>query len=456
MKKFTYRPLSLWERVGVRAVCLCVVSFLLLGTAAWGEEQKSLFSRITGLFTGSAKPEKSPGTHQFTGTIALAIGDQNVDIKTFCVDKKGRLLVASGGTQFVYKATPDGEYTLEQVETPSSIHVFSPDGKEEAVWKIDVTPQALAVGPDNSVYAAGMGKIVHLDESGNVLKTVESPHMEGLPPLPPIPDEEEDEETAEQKEARKKRLAELQTEQQAFMKKYSEKHLEIRKAEKEKDEEAKIRIQAELEKIINDEYMPLMEEQRQLSQTKRMIAMQEYSTVLQARSVKSIGVTDKHIFVCTPPAKGYASEVWRLDSDFSNPKVIVKGLSGCCGQMNVSAVDDKLVIPENGRFKVHIYDAEGERLESWGKDERSDPVSGWGSCCNPMNIAFDADGNVLTSEASVGAIKRFKQNGEFIELIAQSKIVPGCKHTPIGMSPDGNKTYMLDLTQRMIVVMEKE
>jgi len=123
--------------------------------------------------------------------------------------------------------------------------------------------------------------------------------------------------------------------------------------------------------------------------------------------------------------------------------------------MNISAVGDKLVIPENARFKVHVHDAEGNRLESWGEDERANARSGFGSCCNPMNVAFDAAGNVLTSEASVGAIKRFTLDGKFIDLVAQSKIVPGCKHTPIGMSPDGSKAYILDITRRNIIVMEK-
>jgi hypothetical protein len=63
---------------------------------------------------------------------------------------------------------------------------------------------------------------------------------------------------------------------------------------------------------------------------------------------------------------------------------------------------------------------------------------------------------VLTSEASVGAIKRFKQDGTFIDLVAKSSIVPGCKHTPIGMSLDGSKAYILDITRRNIIVMAKE
>ena len=431
------------------ALCLAV---LLCGTVS----AQSLLQRVAGLFTGSAVSGKTPGTHQHKGTIAIAIGDQNVEIQTFCVDKKGRLLVASGGTQFVYNSTPDGNYTMEQVEMPSAIHVFTPDGKEEAIWKIDVTPQALAVGLDNSVYAAGMGKVVRLDETGKVLKAIESPHMAGLPELPPIPAEEEETETAEQKEAKRKRIAEIQKERQVVVQKYSEKYQELEKAKKANDADAQLKLQAEFDEIIGKEYIPLQEELHKLTLTPRVIALQERNAALQARSVKSIGITDKYIFICTPPARGYASEVWRVDTNFANPKVIVKNLSGCCGQMNISVVGDKLVIPENGRFKVHVYDAEGTRIHSWGSDERENATSGWGSCCNPMNIAFDGEGNVLTSEASVGAIKRFNLDGTFIETVAESRIVPGCKHTPIGMSPDGTKAYMLDITKRNIIVMEKD
>ena len=444
------------KKIAYCAMCLGVGIVLLAGITS-GQGQQSLWSQIAGVFTGSQAPKKSPGTHQFTGTIAITAGGQNVEIHTFCVDKKGRLLVASGGTQFVHKRLPSGEYTMEQVEMPSSIHVFSADGKEEAVWRIDVTPQALAVGPDNSVYAAGMGKVVRLDESGKVLKMIESPHMAGLPPLPPpISAEEEESKTAEQKAATEKRVAEITAEMQKFMREYSKKWQELQKAEQQNDEEAQKKLQEELANFIQTEYSPLLEERRKLTQTPRQIALQARSAAIQARSVKSIGVTDKYIFICTPPPRGYASEVWRVNADFSDPKVIVRGLAGCCGQMNISAVGDKLVIPENGRFKVHVHDAEGTRLHSWGSDERTDAVAGWGSCCNPMNIAFDAAGNVLTSEASVGAIKRFEQDGTFLETVAVSQIVPGCKHTPIGMSPDGNKVYMLDLTKRNIIVMAKE
>ena len=408
---------------------------------------------LVALLSSHANAGEKNGTHKPKGTIAISTGESNVEIKTFCVDKKGRLLVAAGGVQFSYEHTADGSYEMKQVDTPSAIHVFDPEGQEVAVWKIEVTPQALAVGPDNSVYAAGMGRVVKLDENGKVLVTVDSPHMKELPPLPKIPDKD-DEESESEKEARQKRLKDIQEEMKPVMKRLVENSRETAKARKDKDDGKITSLQADQEKIMQ-EYTILAQEQQKLKSTKRSAAVEARNAALRARSVRSIAVTKDYIFLCTPPAKGYATEVWRMDLDFCNPKVVVKKLSGCCSQMNIASVGDKLVVPENGRKKVHVYDAEGNRLESWGDDDSSKAETGFGSCCNPMNVAFDAEGNVLTSEASVGAIKRFKQNGEFLGLVAQSNIVPGCKHTPIGLSLDGKKAYMLDLTRKQIVVLEE-
>lgn len=405
------------------------------------------------VLAGPLRADKAKGTHKPKGTIAISTGRSNAEIKTFCVDKKGRLLVAAGGTQFSYERAENGDYEMKLLDMPSAIHVFDPEGRETAVWEIEVTPQALAVGPDNAVYAAGMGRIVKLDENGKVLQDLESPHMKELPPLPPIPEKDEDETDAE-KDVRKNRLKEIQDEMKPIMKRLMENDKETARARRSKDEEKVTSLRADQERIVQ-EYVILAREQKNLQTSKRSAAVETRNAVLRARSVRSIAVTDHFIFVCTPPPKGYGNEVWRMDADFENPKVVVKKLSGCCGQMNIGATGDKLVVPENGRMKVHVYDVEGKQLESWGDRDSDNADSGFGSCCNPMNIAFDAEGNILTSESSVGAIKRFKQNGEYLGLVARSSIVPGCNHTPIGLSLDGKKAYMLDLTRKQIIVLEE-
>jgi len=262
------------------------------------------------------------------------------------------------------------------------------------------------------------------------------------------------EETEEQKKEKAQRIVDLTAEMGPLQKKLSESYAELLKAQREQNQDKVIQIQTDVE-TLTEQYRVFHTQVTALRADPKAHALQQRNAALQARSVRSIAVTEEDIFLCCLPATGYASVVWRMNHNFEDEQIIVRGLSGCCGQMNIAAVDGKLVVPENGRMRVNVYDREGKVLHQWGEDERDNATSGFGSCCNPMNVTFDAEGNVLTSEASVGAIKRFTLDGKFIEPVAQSKIVPGCKHTPIGISPDGNTVYMLDITQRQVIVMRK-
>jgi len=388
----------------------------------------------------------------FDKTIRVPLEEQNAQIHTFCIDKQGRLLASTGGTQFFYEQDGDS-YIIKERETPSAICVFDAEGNHVATWKLDITPEALAVAPDGTIYAAGLGKVLKLSDKGEILKSIDSPHLKNMPPLPEIPDDPE--ETPEMAKEKEERIALLNEEMQPYRQMLSDAYRELVKAKIVKDEDAVIGIQSDIETLTN-QFKLLLSQLQALQLDAKALAVQMRNAAMQARSVRSLAVTGTDVFLCCPPPRGYAAGVWRFDHNFENEKLIVQNLSGCCGQMNIGAVDDKLVIPENGRFKVHIYDRDGNRLQSWGKSDReADGNEGWGSCCNPMNVTFDADGNVLSSEASVGAIKRYKQDGTFLEYVAQSKIVPGCKHTPIGLSKDGNTVYMLDITQSQVVLMKR-
>jgi sugar lactone lactonase YvrE len=123
--------------------------------------------------------------------------------------------------------------------------------------------------------------------------------------------------------------------------------------------------------------------------------------------------------------------------------------------MDIQSKDGKLYAAENGRFRVARYDREGTVEATWGERAR-DGVEGFGSCCNPMNVRFGADGNLYTSEASVGRIKRYTPDGKFLGVVGTARIVPGCKHVAIGMDPKGKRFYMLDITRNQIVVMERK
>ena len=385
-------------------------------------------------------------------TIRIPLEDQNREIRTFVVDQKGRLFAATGGTQFMYKYV-DGDYVIEEVETEPSICVFDGAGKLETTWKLEVTPEALAVAPDGCIFAAGLGKIVKLSPTGEVLKSVDSPHLKDLPPLPDF-EALNAGDTEEKRREKEQMIADLAEEMMPLQKNLAVLFTDLLKAQHDEDQDKIIQIQTDTE-ILTTQYRTLHTQLASLKANPKAHAVQQRNAAMEARSVKSIAVTDKDIFLCCPPASGYASVVWRMNHDFEDAQIIVKGLSGCCGQMNIAAVDGKLVVPENGRMRVNVYDRDGKVLHSWGESERDNEKSGWGSCCNPMNVAFDAAGNILTSEASVGAVKRFTLDGKFLEPVALSKIVPGCKHTPIGISPDGGTVYMLDITQRQVIVMKK-
>jgi len=400
----------------------------------------------------SAAEAQSQATFVFDKTIRVPLQEQNVQIHTFCIDKQGRLLASTGGTQFVYEQDGDS-YIIKERETPSAICVFDAEGNHIATWKLDVTPEALAVAPDGTIYAAGLGKILKLSNQGEILKSIESPHLKEMPPLPEIPDVVE--ETPEMVKEKEERIAQLNEEMLPYRQMLSDSYRELVKAKVAEDEDAVIGIQTDIESLMI-QFKNLLSQLQALQLDARALAIQMRNAAMQARSVRSMAVTGTDVFLCCPPPKGYAAVVWRFDHNFENEKLIVQNLSGCCGQMNINAVDDKLVIPENGRKKVHIYDRDGTRLHSWGQDDRGNSGDeGWGSCCNPMNVTFDAAGNVLTSEASVGAVKRFTQDGTFLEYVAHSKIVPGCKHTPIGLSLDGNTVYMLDIFQSQVILMKR-
>jgi hypothetical protein len=169
--------------------------------------------------------------------------------------------------------------------------------------------------------------------------------------------------------------------------------------------------------------------------------------------VRSIAVTGDDVFVCCPATAGTGFDIWRTDRDFGTAKKIVTGLRGCCGNMYIQAHDGNVWVAENARKRVIGYDREGNQLAAWGSSDRK-AIDGFGGCCNPMCIRIGPDGVVYTAESNLGHIKRFSPDGKFLGLVGTVKIVPGCKHVPIGIAANGHRVYMLDLTRSHVIVME--
>ena len=186
--------------------------------------------------------------------------------------------------------------------------------------------------------------------------------------------------------------------------------------------------------------------------TEEEIQQQVERMVQSKMGMASISATESDVFVACRAAVGYGFEVWRTSRDFENGTRIVGELSGCCGQMDVQSSADGVFVAENARARVCRYDRDGKLICQWGEREREGAV-GFGSCCNPMNVAFGPQEQVYTAEATLGRIKRFSATGEFLGLVGSVDIVPGCKNVAIAVSQDGSRVYMLDITRSHIVVM---
>ena len=120
----------------------------------------------------------------------------------------------------------------------------------------------------------------------------------------------------------------------------------------------------------------------------------------------SISATDDNVYLATHSATGYGFSVWKTDADFENGQAIISDLSGCCGQMDVKVNGDALFVAENSRHRVCHYDTSGKLVGSWGTASRTG-IEGFGSCCNPMNVAFGPGGVIYTAEDDTGRIKRY-------------------------------------------------
>ncbi|MEM9587776.1 MAG: hypothetical protein AAGA03_10895, partial [Planctomycetota bacterium] len=149
-------------------------------------------------------------------------------------------------------------------------------------------------------------------------------------------------------------------------------------------------------------------------------------------------------FVCAsdPSHGGYS--VWRLDHDLEmEPAELIRDdLRGCCGQMDIQCCDDLLVVSENGSFQVGLFDRNGRRQGSFGHMDRSSQ-DGFGSCCNPMNSLPLSDGTILTAESSIGHIKRFDTDGDFVAYVGKASIGVGCKHCALGHDAKNDLYYMM-------------
>ena len=363
-----------------------------------------------------------PATHVQTATIKVAVEGASLPLQTFCLDSRGNILAGLG----------DGA---------GEIRMLDADGKLLKSWKTPVAPEAINTAPDGAVLVAGGGKLLKYDRDGNLLLEKESPHAASIK-----------ENTA--------KIREDVINQFAQRSQVYEQQVELYEAEIKK-----LKAQGELSDL---DQRRVAAYERNIEALRRYVAQnadnkpseEQIAQQVAAMSVyklktASISASGKDVFVAVPAMVGYGYDVWRMSDQFDDAESIVTGLRGCCGQMDVQCNADGVFVAENSRHRVCRYDRDGELITTWGQ-RATEGVVGFGSCCNPMNVAFGPGGDVYTAESTTGRIKRYSPDGKLLGLVGSVDLVPGCKKVSIAVSRDGSRVYMLDITRTHIVLMTRQ
>ncbi len=359
-------------------------------------------------------------THKQARSITPQHEGQAIHLHTYCLDETGDIWACVG-------------------QAEGYVQRYSPEGELKAEIKLDFVPTAINTAHGLDIFVAGNGKLARVTRAGEVKRTANTPNL-------PNPEE-----------FRKQMVEEAQGESQT-LKGLIEKNLDRIAKVVAKTETQIQELTDKGEEIPKSLKTRLSLYQRQVkSYETRLkevqspeISESDISQMMAMRlRVTAIAVTERDVFVC---ATGNGYEVWRSNHDFLEPTKVLDRLSGCCGQMDIQASGDQLLVAANTRFQVVIHDRDGAPVSSFGKRDR-EAVDGFGSCCNPMNIRCCSNGDILCAESSIGNIKRFNAAGELVGYIGKAKIGVGCKHVAIAHDEARDRYYMMNVDRGNIAVL---
>ena len=371
-----------------------------------------------------SRPE---GTHKQSIVITPKHNDGKIALHTYCLTPTGDLLLCVGGTSVEYAPDTDNpeQSVAKQIVSPSLVQKYSADGELLAEFPVDFKPTGINIVPGGKEFVvAGEGWLARMTLTGETIKKSRTPNVGNY-----------DEFKTKALEAAKAQAKEY-TERFEDLAKQAEERLSTLEETPEADRTPAVKAQINAQKTMAKQYRD------QIAMYERRSGVDDAdSTVRDRLTVTGVAVSDKDVFVSVRKLKGHGYDVWRTSHDFTNGEKVVSDLGGCCGQLDIQASADSLLIAENGKFRVGIYDRDGEMTKSFGKRDRK-ANDGFGSCCNPMNVRCCSNGEVLTAESSIGDIKRFSADGEFLSYVGRAKIGGGCKHVAIAFDATRNRYYM--------------
>jgi len=378
-------------------------------------------------------------------------------LNNFCLDSQARILACCSNHR---------------------IHVLSQDGKLLESWELKFEPQAIGLcRSDGSIFVAGRGQLARLDASGKVLYQRQ---------FPPLPSEEEIEQIV-RKELKRRTpdyagyVRGLKAQLADVEKRIAEEQEKQTKPTQEASKAASKRVPSMANMMrylrsitVTGRTMSLRFKENAPLQIQRQL-LQRYIAIYSARAklipsnpkeraerlrkqiqqrlreatYTSVAVSEKELFViCRGP--DYYYNVWRLNHRLEEPKLIIKGLRGCCGQLDCRCYKGDLWIAANCEHKVKRYNREGELVASFGRRAR-EQADAFGGCCEPKNLCFGPDGFVYCAESGPPVcVKRFTLEGKFLNVVCFPVFKTGCVRVTVELA--GEKVFLMSPNERAIYV----
>lgn len=174
---------------------------------------------------------------------------------------------------------------------------------------------------------------------------------------------------------------------------------------------------------------------------------------------------EKYVFVAYGEGRSLRAteEIYRFNRDLSGMIKIIDRQYGCCGHIDLEVVAGRLIVAENSRHRVNVFDYNGKKLSSWGSRDRTG-IEGFAACCNPCNTDIAKDGTIYTFESGVGRVKRYSSTGKYLGFVGfvdttkfdrGSRVAAQSCYIPGEVSPDGRRIYVMDVRQHFIRVLEQ-
>ena len=382
----------------------------------------------------AASADPAVATHKQARVIRPALDKSEVRLNTFAMSPDGALWLCC-------TSSGDGSGCLL---------IYSVEGKLKNSVSIDFVPTAINFSNTGIPFVAGSGKVARLTVDGSVDLVVDAPNL--------LSEDAMKEKLQRQSE---KMIADMLESSESQIKRIDGQIATIKAdTEEGSDEAANERRQKR-----NNSRLKVLEQQRELLQEMQDAQRTSYeqmfaegADVSRMKRSTGIAVAKQDLFVCLPSSDGQGYAIYRMTHDLTEPKSIIDNVRGCCGQLDIQTDGEHVVIAENSTFKVRYVDREGTDVKSFGERGQTrlsgqGSIAGWGSCCNPMNVRCLAGDEVLVAESSIGHIKRYSSNGDFLGLVGTAKIAGGCKHVAIARDKDRDWYFMMNTAGNNIAVL---